>query len=118
MIRFASSSASRASLKRRGRWVPPIPGPIRAPKFHDESSLESAKLIDESGSYHERHVPFAAAGARCSIAPSRLRLMRASSQAGSKGSLADGSSDAYSDIDLHLCVVEAAWDEVWISRSV
>ena len=33
-----------------------------------------------------------------------------------EGSLADGSSDAYSDIDLHLAVVEAAWDEVWNSR--
>ncbi len=33
-----------------------------------------------------------------------------------EGSLADGSGDAYSDIDLHLAVVEAAWDEVWNSR--
>src|ERR1700719_2541697 len=30
-----------------------------------------------------------------------------------EGSLADGSADSYSDIDLHLCVVESAWDEVW-----
>src|SRR5277367_4709725 len=34
-----------------------------------------------------------------------------------EGSLADGSGDAYSDIDLHLAVVEAAWDEVWNSRA-
>ncbi|HEV2169291.1 MAG TPA: hypothetical protein VGR40_00010 [Candidatus Binatus sp.] len=33
-----------------------------------------------------------------------------------EGSLADGSADAYSDIDLHLCVVESAWDEVWSGR--
>ena len=33
-----------------------------------------------------------------------------------EGSLADGSADAYSDIDLHLCVVESAWDEVWNGR--
>jgi hypothetical protein len=33
-----------------------------------------------------------------------------------EGSLADGSADAYSDIDLHLCVVENAWDEVWNGR--
>lgn len=33
-----------------------------------------------------------------------------------EGSLADGSGDSYSDIDLHLCVVEKAWDEVWNSR--
>jgi hypothetical protein len=33
-----------------------------------------------------------------------------------EGSLADGSSDSYSDIDLHLCVVESAWDEVWNAR--
>jgi hypothetical protein len=33
-----------------------------------------------------------------------------------EGSLADGSSDSYSDIDLHLCVVENAWDEVWNGR--
>ncbi len=33
-----------------------------------------------------------------------------------EGSLADGSADAYSDIDLHLCVVESAWDEVWNAR--
>jgi hypothetical protein len=33
-----------------------------------------------------------------------------------EGSLADGSADAYSDIDLHLCVVESAWDEIWNAR--
>jgi hypothetical protein len=33
-----------------------------------------------------------------------------------EGSLADGSADAYSDIDLHLCVVDRAWDEVWNGR--
>ena len=33
-----------------------------------------------------------------------------------EGSLADGSADSYSDIDLHLCVVESAWDEVWKGR--
>jgi hypothetical protein len=33
-----------------------------------------------------------------------------------EGSLADGSADAYSDIDLHLCVVGDAWDEVWNGR--
>jgi hypothetical protein len=33
-----------------------------------------------------------------------------------EGSLADGSADSYSDIDLHLCVVESAWDEVWSGR--
>ncbi len=33
-----------------------------------------------------------------------------------EGSLADGTGDSYSDIDLHLCVVENAWDEVWTSR--
>ncbi len=33
-----------------------------------------------------------------------------------EGSLADGSADSYSDIDLHLCVVESAWDEVWNGR--
>ena len=33
-----------------------------------------------------------------------------------EGSLADGSADSYSDIDLHLCVVETAWDEVWNGR--
>jgi len=33
-----------------------------------------------------------------------------------RGSLADGSADPYSDIDLHLCVVESAWDEVWNGR--
>jgi len=33
-----------------------------------------------------------------------------------EGSLADGSADSYSDIDLHLCVIESAWDEVWNGR--
>jgi hypothetical protein len=33
-----------------------------------------------------------------------------------EGSLADGSADPYSDIDLHLAVVDAAWDEVWPAR--
>jgi hypothetical protein len=33
-----------------------------------------------------------------------------------EGSLADGSADLYSDIDLHLSVVESAWDEVWNGR--
>jgi hypothetical protein len=33
-----------------------------------------------------------------------------------EGSLADGSADSYSDIDLHVSVVESAWDEVWNSR--
>lgn len=33
-----------------------------------------------------------------------------------EGSLADGSADSYSDIDLYLCVDEQAWDEVWANR--
>lgn len=33
-----------------------------------------------------------------------------------EGSLADGSADSYSDIDLYLCVDEDAWDEVWANR--
>jgi hypothetical protein len=33
-----------------------------------------------------------------------------------EGSLADGSADSYSDIDLHLCVDDNAWDEVWNAR--
>jgi hypothetical protein len=33
-----------------------------------------------------------------------------------EGSLADGAADPYSDIDLHLCVGEKAWDEVWNAR--
>src|SRR5579862_2146261 len=33
-----------------------------------------------------------------------------------EGSLADGSADPFSDIDLYLCVAEAAWDEVWPKR--
>ncbi|MGC1679319.1 MAG: hypothetical protein WA740_17440 [Candidatus Binataceae bacterium] len=33
-----------------------------------------------------------------------------------EGSLADGSADSYSDIDLYLCVDDQAWDEVWANR--
>lgn len=33
-----------------------------------------------------------------------------------EGSLADGSADSYSDIDLHLSVDDASWDEVWRER--
>ena len=33
-----------------------------------------------------------------------------------EGSLADGTADSFSDIDLHLCVGEKAWDEVWKDR--
>ncbi len=33
-----------------------------------------------------------------------------------EGSLADRSADPYSDIDLHLCVADDAWDEVWRER--
>lgn len=33
-----------------------------------------------------------------------------------EGSLADGSADSFSDIDLHLCVGEKAWDDVWKTR--
>ena len=33
-----------------------------------------------------------------------------------EGSLADGSADSFSDIDLYLCVAEGAWDEVWPNR--
>lgn len=33
-----------------------------------------------------------------------------------EGSLADGSADSYSDIDLHLCVDDASWEEVWRER--
>jgi hypothetical protein len=33
-----------------------------------------------------------------------------------EGSLADGSADSFSDIDLYLCVVESAWDQVWPNR--
>src|SRR5262249_34852817 len=33
-----------------------------------------------------------------------------------EGSLADGSADDYSDIDLHLCVAADAWDSVWNRR--
>ena len=33
-----------------------------------------------------------------------------------EGSLADGSADSFSDIDLYLCVTESAWDNVWPNR--
>ncbi len=33
-----------------------------------------------------------------------------------EGSLADGSADSFSDIDLHLCIAEDAWDAVWPQR--
>jgi hypothetical protein len=33
-----------------------------------------------------------------------------------EGSLADGSADPFSDIDLYLCVADAAWNEVWPNR--
>jgi hypothetical protein len=33
-----------------------------------------------------------------------------------EGSLADGSADSFSDIDLHLCVSDEAWNEVWKHR--
>ncbi len=33
-----------------------------------------------------------------------------------EGSLADGSADSFSDIDLYLCVAEDAWDQVWPNR--
>ena len=33
-----------------------------------------------------------------------------------EGSLADGSADSFSDIDLYLCVAEGAWEEVWPNR--
>jgi hypothetical protein len=33
-----------------------------------------------------------------------------------EGSLADGSADSFSDIDLYLCVTEGAWDQVWPKR--
>ncbi len=33
-----------------------------------------------------------------------------------EGSLADGSADSFSDIDLYLCVAEDAWDQVWPKR--
>ncbi len=33
-----------------------------------------------------------------------------------EGSLADGSADSFSDIDLYLCAAEGAWDEVWANR--
>lgn len=33
-----------------------------------------------------------------------------------EGSLADGSADSYSDIDLHLYVADDVWDDVWAQR--
>lgn len=33
-----------------------------------------------------------------------------------EGSLADGSGDSFSDIDLHLYVADDAWDDVWAQR--
>jgi hypothetical protein len=33
-----------------------------------------------------------------------------------EGSLADGSADSFSDIDLYICVAESAWDQVWPNR--
>jgi hypothetical protein len=33
-----------------------------------------------------------------------------------EGSLADGSADSFSDIDLYLCIADSAWDEVWATR--
>jgi hypothetical protein len=33
-----------------------------------------------------------------------------------EGSLADGSADSHSDIDLYLLVADSAWDEVWKKR--
>jgi hypothetical protein len=33
-----------------------------------------------------------------------------------EGSLADGSADSFSDIDLYLCVAEGVWDSVWAAR--
>ena len=33
-----------------------------------------------------------------------------------EGSLADGSGDSYSDIDLHLCVADKAWEGAWPAR--
>ena len=33
-----------------------------------------------------------------------------------EGSLADGSADSFSDIDLYLCVTESAWDDVLPNR--
>jgi hypothetical protein len=33
-----------------------------------------------------------------------------------EGSLADGSADPFSDIDLYLCVADGAWDKVWPAR--
>ena len=33
-----------------------------------------------------------------------------------EGSIADGSADSFSDIDLHLCVADNAWDDVWKKR--
>ena len=42
--------------------------------------------------------------------------MRAFLRDGSKGVLPTVRADSYSDIDLHLSVVESAWDEVWNGR--
>src|SRR5437868_15099243 len=33
-----------------------------------------------------------------------------------EGSLADGTADSFSDIDLYLCVADGAWDHVWPAR--
>jgi len=33
-----------------------------------------------------------------------------------EGSLADGSADSFSDVDLYLCVAESAWNEIWPNR--
>ncbi|HVN28440.1 MAG TPA: hypothetical protein VMT64_08145 [Candidatus Binataceae bacterium] len=33
-----------------------------------------------------------------------------------EGSLADGSADAFSDIDLYLCVADSGWDDLWPHR--
>lgn len=33
-----------------------------------------------------------------------------------EGSIADGTADPYSDIDLHLAVGDDVWDEVWNER--
>jgi hypothetical protein len=35
-----------------------------------------------------------------------------------EGSLADGSADAYSDFDLHLCVADDLFHEVWSNRRI
>src|ERR1700676_1190422 len=33
-----------------------------------------------------------------------------------EGSLADGSADSFSDIDLYLCVADGVWDQGWPNR--